>query len=520
MTYSTKDFAKLLKHERELHSWSQEKVAAMLGTTAPNVSRWERGVTLPGLYFRQKLSELFGKTAEELSLLEAASEGAAQPPERTTEELYLPPLSPAVSSSLWNLPHQRNSLFTGREETLLRLHKALNADNARTPIQIQAISGLGGIGKTELALEYAYRYSDEYRFILWIQAETRDALILDLVAIAKIVNSPEKELQAQCQAIKAVRDWLDQHTDWLLIIDNIEEFSLLREFVPFKRRGHIILTTCSQSTGPFVQRIDLQKMEPVEGALFLLRRAKYIGPQDSLEHASPADRAMAAEISQFLDNLPLALDQAGAYIEEAACSLSHYFCLLQSYRAVLLDLRNLSGGMNADHPRSMNATLSLSFERIKQAIPAAIDFLQLCAFLYPDAIPEEMITGGASHLTPLLRDVVSDPPKYDAMIAELRRYSLLYRNLDTKTFSIHRLVQAVLRDSMDEALQRQWAKRAVQIVSDLSRLRCTRGEHVEAELALQQAIETCQNALGPEHSETVWLLDELKEFYATTCPAG
>jgi hypothetical protein len=260
-------------------------------------------------------------------------------------------------------------------------------------------------------------------------------------------------------------------------------------------------------------------MELVEGTLFLLRRAKYIGPQDSQEQAAPAERAMAAKISQLLDNLPLALDQAGAYIEEAACGLSHYFYLLQSYRAVLLDLRNLSGGMNADHPRSMKATLALSFERIKQATPAAIDFLDLCAFLYPDAIPEEMITGGASRLPPLLRDVLSDPPKYDAMIAELRRYSLLYRNLETKTFSIHRLVQAVLRDSMDEALQRQWAKRAVQIVSDLSRLRCTRGEHVEAKLALQQAIELCQNALGPEHSETVWLLNELKEFYATTCPA-
>ncbi len=520
MTYSTKDFAKLLKRERELHSWSQEQVAALLGTTAPNVSRWERGITLPGLYFRQKLSELFGKTAEELGLLEAAGEGAAQPSERTTEDLSLPLLSPAVSSSLWNLPHQRNPLFTGQEKMLLHLHKALNAANARTSIQIQAISGLGGTGKTELALEYAYRYCDEYRFILWIQAETYDALILDLAAIAKIVNSPKKELQAQCQAIKAVRDWLDQYTDWLLIIDNIEEFSLLREFVPLKSRGHIILTTCSQSTGPFVQRIDLQKMEPDEGALFLLRRAKYIGPQDSLEHASPADRAMAAEISQLLGNLPLALDQAGAYIEEAACSLSHYFCLLQSYRAALLDLRNLSGGVNANHPRSMNATLSLSFERIKQATPAAMDFLQLCTFLYPDVIPEEMITGGASHLPPLLRDVVSDPPKYDAMIAELRRYSLLYRNLDTKTFSIHRLVQAVLRDSMDEALQRQWAKRAVQIVSDQSRLCCTRGKHVEAELVLQHAIEFSQNALGPEHSETVRLLEELKEFYATTCPTG
>lgn len=459
-----KVFAKQLRQERELHSWSQEQVAEMVGTTAPNVSRWERGITLPSLYFRQKLCELFGKSAEELGVLKTAEDSDVQAPDRVGEEQHSS--SPSGASSVfWNLPHQRNPLFTGREETLLNLHRTLHSGEAGALTQVQAISGLGGIGKTTLAMEYAYRYGDEYQFIFWVRGEISDVLRADFAAIAGVLNLPEQEQQTQHQTVEAVKRWLEQHTHWLLIVDNLEELSLLHEFLPFKSKGHIILTTRSQSTGSFVRHLDLHKLEPDEGALFLLRRAKHLGPADTLKQAAPADGILARKISLFLDGLPLALDQAGAYIEEAACSFSHYFELLQSHQAMLLDLRHLSGGMKDDHPHSVHATLTLLFEHIKQANPAAMDLLRLCAFLHSDAIPEEIITEGAPDLSPLLQEVANSPLKYDAVIAELRRHSLLHRNPETKTFSLHRLVQAVLKDTMDEAIQRQWARRAVQVVN-------------------------------------------------------
>jgi len=467
-----KEFAKLLKQERGRRSWSQEQVAEMIGTTAPNVSRWERGITLPNLYFRQKLSELFEKTAEELSLLDTIGEGSVADhgiPDQGRADQHTAPSACSASLRLWNLPRQRNQLFTGREELLSRLHKALNSRQVGVLTQAHVISGLGGIGKTEMAMEYAYRYNSEYQVILWARAETRDAFLADLAAMAELLHLSEREpspkgaQQEQRQAVEAVKRWLEQHCDWLLIVDNIEEFTLLQEFIPLTSKAHILLTTCSQFTGLLVQHIDLPKMDPEEGALFLLRRATCIGCKDTLEHATPADRSMAMAISQLLDGLPLALDQAGAYIEEAACSLSHYFGLLQRNRALLLDLRRLSSSVSTDHPHSVYATLSLSFERIKRA--AAIDLLRLCAFLHPDAIPEEIITQGGSGLSPLLQDIATDPLKYDAVIAELRRYSLLHRNSDAKTLTIHRLVQAIVRDSMDEALKRQWATWAVQAVN-------------------------------------------------------
>src|SRR5207253_7832584 len=107
-----------------------------------------------------------------------------------------------------------------------------------------------------------------------------------------------------------------------------------------------------------------------------------------------------------------------------------------------------------------------SFEKITQADPAAAEFLQLCAFLYPDAIPEEILTDGASHLGPVLQAVGRDPLRLDSAFSELLRFSLLHREADTSTFSIHRLVQAVLKDKVNANMQQQYAERVVRAVNE------------------------------------------------------
>lgn len=458
------EFAKRLKQEREFRCWSQEQVAEMLETNANSVSRWERGISFPNPYSRQKLCKIFGKTAEEFGLLEAVNAEKKQTPELlgTERDFSSPPARTAML--LWNLPHQRMPHFTGRAEILLQIHSMFHIDSLKTP-PVVAISGLAGIGKTELALEYVYRYSEAYQMICWTHAETRDALFADIATIASVLNLVKTEPQDRCLIVERVREWFDQHPSWLFVLDNLEEFSLLHEFLPFKGKGHILITTRSQSTGAFAQQIDLPKMDRDEGTLLLLRRAERIKPEETLEHVSDSELATARDIAQFLDGLPLALDQAGAYIEEAACSLSHYFDLLQRSGSRILNLRSLLDNKKIDHPDSIHATLSLVFSRLKRNNPAAMDLLQLCAFLHPEAIPEEMLLAGLSSLGPLFQPLASDPLHYDAIIAELRRYSLLHRKTETQTLSIHRLVQVVLKDTMDEALQRQWAVRAVQIVN-------------------------------------------------------
>ena len=456
---SVKGFAEQLRAERLQRSWSQEQLAEMIGTTSTSVSRWERSITLPSLYFRQQLSALFEKDLQGIGLARAISDTTA-PLHEGQEE----PHSPAFSL-LWHLPHQRNPLFTGREAILSCLHNQFHTDKTAGPPRVQAICGLAGMGKTQTAIEYAYRHMDTYQAIFWLQAETRAALVSGMVTLAEDLHLVKKEEYRQDEAIKAAKRWLQKQTGWLLILDNIEDFQLVREVLPVGSSGHVLLTTRSLSTGPHIQRLDLEKMEPEEGALFLLRRAKRLGPKDPLELASTADRDKALEIALLLDGLPLALDQAGAYIEETACTLSHYTNLFQRHQSILLGLRDLSGGLNADHSLSVNATLSLTLERVKWMNPAALELLQLCAFLHPDAIPEELLIEGEADLSPGLRDCVLDPLKLDATIADLRRYALLQRNADAQMLSLHRLVQVVIRNRMDEEEQRRWATLTVQLVN-------------------------------------------------------
>jgi tetratricopeptide (TPR) repeat protein/transcriptional regulator with XRE-family HTH domain len=433
-----------LKAQRLRKQWSQVYVATMIGTNDVTVSRWENGVTFPSLYYREKLCELFGKSADDLGLVPVVEETS-----RSEEK--------ASSSTVWNVPYRRNPFFTGREDILEHLHTLLHSDKAVALTQVQAISGLGGIGKTQTVIEYAYRHRGEYRAVLWCRAETRGALIADFVSFAGLLDLREKEEQDQRLVIQAVKHWLQIHMGWLLILDNIEELILLADFLPAEGAGHVLLTTRTQVTGSFARRIDLEQMKPQEGTLFLLRRAKLIGPDARLEEASPADRATAMAIAQLLDGLPLALDQAGAYIEETGCSLFDY---LERYRARQIALLNRRGKLVADHPDSVGTTFSLSFERVEQAQPTAADLLRLCAFLDPDAIPEEMVAGGMPEL-----DFLLQPVALDEVLAALRQFSLLRRHPETRTFTIHRLVQAVLKERMDEPEQRHWAECTVQAVN-------------------------------------------------------
>ncbi len=451
----------LLIEERKRRGWSQQEVADRLGTTQNNVSRWELGLTTPDSYFRLKLCELFGKTAAELGLSTAGKRKDA--PNSQSDQSFIS--TPEVATPpVWQVPFHRNALFTGREEQLARLFEQLHRSRPESLTRIQAISGLAGIGKTQLALEYAYRYEHNYRAVFWIRAETHEVLLADFSMLASCLQLPEKDTQEQRRVVQAVRGWLATHSDWLLLLDNVENLTLLAEVLPTRPAGHILLTTRLQVTGTLAHRFDLNVLEQQEGVLFLLRRAKCIAPDACLEEVSEVQQSNAREISQIMDGLPLALDQAGAYIEETGCSLSDYLTRYQTRRAVLLNQR---GTYSADHPESVTSTFSLAIEQVERASPAAADLLRLCAFLHPDALPEEVLVEAVSQLSPALQAAAVDTLTLDTAIKELRRFSLLRRHPETKTLTLHRLVQAVLRDTMSQESQQQWAELAVRAVNQV-----------------------------------------------------
>ena len=451
-----------LSREREQRGWSQQEVADQIGTTPVNISRWERGLTSPGPYFRQKLCALFGKSVQELGLAqEAAGDYPAQASESTSPEQQAS-ISTKTAPKLWNIPYRRNPFFTGREDVLQRIHTALLAGQAVAMGQTQAISGLGGIGKTQTAVEYAYRHRGDYQAILWVRADTRETLVSDFLAIAELLRLPERHEQDQSRVVEAVKRWLNEHGGWLLTLDNVEDLQMAGDFLPDAGSGHILLTTRAQALGMMAHRIDLEQMEQGEGALFLLRRAGIIEGNAPLDSTTYAHWVQAQQIARLMDGLPLALDQAAAYIEETACGLSGYLERYQTGREQLMKRRGRGAVI---HPESVATTWSLAFAKVEQATAAAAELLRLCAFLHPDAIPEEIIVQGAPELGPILEPVAVDPLKFDDAILELRKFSLIRRDPEARILNLHRLVQAVLKDQMDAETQRLWAERTVRTVN-------------------------------------------------------
>ena len=357
------------------------------------------------------------------------------------------PSFPGALPAIWNIPYPRNPYFTGREELLSRLAASLRAGQTVGISQPQAVSGLGGVGKTLISLEYAYRYYQDYEAVLWTRADTQEALISGFVTFANLMQLPQQEERDQLKIVQAVKDWLMNHTRWLLLLDNADDLALVKEFLPPAGRGHTLLTTRAASMGRLAQRIEVDPLDLEPGALLLLRRADRLGPDATLDQAEASERVIALQITQELGGLPLALDQAGAYIEETCCSLTDY---LQLYRSQHTELLKARGGLVPDHPESVATTWSLSFDQVEQRSAAAADLLRVCAFLHPDAIPEEIITEGAEALGPTLQAVAQSPLAFNQAVGVLLSYSLLKRNAEEHLLNIHRLVQAVLKDGMDE----------------------------------------------------------------------
>jgi tetratricopeptide (TPR) repeat protein len=366
----------------------------------------------------------------------------------------------AELAPVWNVPYRRNLLFTDREDILQQLHEFFAQDKAASSKQPLVLSGLGGMGKTQIALEYAYRYREEYHVILWAKADSEEALTSELASFATLLNVPGQHEQDQQYALAAVKRWLEAHSGWLLILDNVEDLKTCLDYLPATIQGNILLTTRSQVSAGVAQRLDIDKLGADDGAILLLRRVGLYATNETVDRTS-GQYIQAAEIAVMLGGHPLAIDQAGAYLEENGANLSRYQELYRNKRAHLLKIR---GNSMADHPESVATTLSLSFEKVEQANTVALELLCCLAFLHPDAIPDNLLEQGASQLG-TLQAVVTDPFEFDRAIGDLRKYSLIRRNADGVTLTLHRLVQDVLKDSMDKATQRCWAERVVRAVN-------------------------------------------------------
>ncbi|MBO0780190.1 MAG: helix-turn-helix transcriptional regulator [Ktedonobacteraceae bacterium] len=451
-----------LRQARELQGWSQQEVAARIDAPGSYyISRWERGITFPSPLYRERLCTLFGMNAQDLGLLPPSHVPA--PPVDSDDFAA----SPEPATPLWSVPFLRNPFFIGRDDVLAQVHAYLFPPQPTTHARSLALHGLGGVGKTQLAVEYAYRFADTYRALFWIDAETVESIQASVLQVAEVLALPEWQQADQARMIAAVQRWLATHPDWLMIWDNVDDPAPLIRFFPPCRHGAVLITTQHQTLGTLAVGLELPPLPSEDGLLLLRRRAYLLDVEASREQVqhwarhAPEEYQQSKHLVELMGGLPLALDQVGAYLEETSCSLSDYLHLFQTHRAALLSRR---GTALSNHPEPVTTTVSLAFERVAQTNAAAADLLRLAALLAPEPIPENVIVAGAPHLGPTLEPVVADPYQFDLALAALRGASLITIHPERKTLSVHRLVQAVLRDLLAPEEIDRWRERIARML--------------------------------------------------------
>jgi tetratricopeptide (TPR) repeat protein len=401
-------------------------------------------------------------------------------------------------------------------------------------------------------VEYAYRHKESYPYVFWVNALSDVTLSEGFVKIAYLLRLIEKDEADQGIVVEAVKNWLTQHDGWLLILDNADELSIVARYFPPEPRGHILITTRTWVTNPLAQSFPVENMTTEDGVLFLLQRAALLNHPASLSQIHETDYTFAATIVQEMDGLPLALDQAGAYIAETSCSLAEYLTAYRNRKASLLARRSYT----SQYPTSVATTWKMAFEEIEKRDPIAAELLNVLTFLAPDAIAEEILIAGASKLGPQLQPLAEDPTLLNDACAALRRFSLVQRDSANHLLSIHRLVQAVLQLDMDEQTKRTWEERTILAVNrafpyveqkawpQCERLvphvlHCTRfsvavtralpqavrlfhktawylqerAQYSEAEPLYQQALHIDEKALGLEHPYTAYTMQTLASLH-------
>lgn len=339
---------------------------------------------------------------------------------------------------IWHVPPLRNLSFTGRDGELAALANTLGSRRA------VALTGLGGVGKSQLAVQYVHRYAPNYQLVWWVTADRTATLVADLASLAARLGLTQAELGDEQAAAEAARRALERRGGWLLVFDNAPDPQLVRPWLPQADYGQLLITSrFAAAWGAVAHPTPVRPLEIADAARLLQQRSGQEDPDTA--------RALAEQ----LEGLPLALDQAGAYMEATGMLLIEYLTHFRSRPRELL-------AHDLDHDAQTVATIwELAFEEVRDRAPAAADLLTVAAFLAPHDIPRDLFVGDDRLPDPLreLRDALA----FAGALAALARYSLVTPVGDA--FAVHRLVQAVTRDRLDVGDRLRCARLAQQVMA-------------------------------------------------------
>jgi tetratricopeptide (TPR) repeat protein len=325
------------------------------------------------------------------------------------------------------------------------MHQILN-----TRSKVYVISGTGGMGKTQLAAQYLYKHEDEYKYKWWLPVDPAvlssyyASLAFDL---ASEPDFPKAFCRDQSSTVTTIKNWLEQDHGWkwLLVLDNAMEPNTIRCYLPREGPGHAIVTTRNSSSvwDNMSHHYQLLKFELDEAAAFLVRRTGL------------ADRGGAMALAKELGCLPLALEQAGAYIKETGGNSSTYLEQLKTDRVNVL-----SKSWPADYPEPVSRTWNISFQKSKEEMHLSANLLYLCSFLAPEPerIPKSLLSRGLEYLN---QPAPTSSQLEDAIQVQVH-YSLV--TVVPDSIYVHNLMQDVIRYQLPENNKKRWAETAVKLI--------------------------------------------------------
>jgi tetratricopeptide (TPR) repeat protein len=353
---------------------------------------------------------------------------------------------------IWGEVPPRNMNFTGRQGIITRLRELTRQQEDGFKQQItavlpedplpQALQGLGGVGKTAVAIEYAYRFRTDYDVVWWIRADQLPSVRSSLAALAGRLGLESASSTGIEAATRAALDALrrgEPYSRWLLIFDNADQPEDLRQYFP-GGPGDVLITSRNHRWQSSVATVPVDVFTREESKEFLSKRAP-------IKAADPDTNLLAEK----LGDLPLALDQAGALLAETGMPVREYIGLLDERFIKIMAM-----GKSADYPESVTAAWQISVARVKEQLPQAQELLRCCAFFGPDPIPRDVFRGGTPVTGTSVSDLMADPILLASAIGELGRFALV--SVAGRTVTVHRLIQALLRGELDEREQSRYRR--------------------------------------------------------------
>jgi tetratricopeptide (TPR) repeat protein len=365
---------------------------------------------------------------------------------RTTAVPARPPTArphfPGAAPRIWTVPFSRNQHFAGREKLLAEIASSLAA--GRRVALVQSIHGVGGVGKRQIAIEFAYRHQAEYDAVFWVPAQSPAILKQGIAGLARDIGLADQTATAQSAAVKSAQTWLREQDRWLLILENAAAPEEIADLLPLDCGGHVLITSRQAGWESAAVAITIPVLPRTEAVEVFQRRSMGGDPT--------AAGILASELGDF----PLALAQAAGYIVTARVSVATFRDIYRNRRGELWK----SGAGPDDYPRTIATLWDLATRKVPDPV---VELMRLCAYLGPEGIPLWLFSEYANDLPRSLRAAAGNPLQRRACINDLTGLALIEATEDTVW--VHPLLQAAITAHLPDYEKRRFVHAALRLVS-------------------------------------------------------